>query len=130
MAPNQEPTSREIAAWIDAVKLGRCPMQAPAHLSRVLYLPSHNGTTHHLPLYEAGPLYHRAIGSTLLNSSLYTAKLCSMERPRADGMNAQVAWLVDFFRVVEGWDTDADGGVEINVQRREMMGWKGVNLSV
>ena len=125
MAPSQEATSREIAAWIDIVKLGRRPMQTPAHLSRVLYIPSHNDTTDHLPLYEAGHLYRRAVGNTFLNTSLYTAKLRSMERPRADGMNAQVAWLVDF---VESWDVD--GGLEINVQKREMMSEKGANLSM
>lgn len=116
MASTQQLSYREATAWIDS-KLGRCPMKAPPHLSRVLHLPRHNAATMHLPVYEIAALYHKAVGNKRLGSSIYTASLFSMQKPREDGTNAQVADLVDFSR-------DGNGGLEIQVQRRAPLGFQ------
>ena len=79
-------------------KLGCYPIQTLTHLLRVLRLPRHNDTTTHLSIYEVGSLYRNAMGSTPIGSSSYTIRLCLMQKPREDGLNARVAYLMDFSR--------------------------------
>lgn len=119
MAHKQQRSS-VLTSYFDT-KLGRSPMQTITHLSRVLCLPRHNDTTTHLPIYEVGSLYRNAMGSTPIGSSSYTIRLCLMQKPREDGLNARVAYLVDFSR-------DEKGGMQICLQRREPIGFQYPNV--
>jgi len=95
-------------------KLGRNPSEAPAHLSRVLYIPRHDNNTAHLPLYEAGDRYRNAVKNLpLLGSTIYTTMLGLMGKPSGDNVDDQVAWLTDI------WST-AGGGIQIRLNKREL----------
>ena len=95
-------------------KLGRKPCEAPTHLSRVLYIPLHDNNTTHLPLYEAGDRYRRAVKDLpLLGSTIYTTMLGLMGKPSGDNINDQVAWLTDI------WSMEG-GGIQIRLNKREL----------
>jgi hypothetical protein len=100
------------AAWFDA-RLGRQPCKAPAHLSRIIYIPRHDNTTAHLPLYEAGDPYRKAVANSLLGSTIYTTLLGLMEKPRGNNATDQVAYLADIRA------TDC-GGVQVHLDKREL----------
>jgi hypothetical protein len=57
------------------------------------------------------------MGSRPIDSNSYTIRHCLMQRPREDGLNARVAYLVDFYR-------DEKGGMQIFLQRREPIGFQ------
>ncbi|KAK8097011.1 hypothetical protein PG999_012955 [Apiospora kogelbergensis] len=84
-------SSTQTAAFFDAL-LGRRPAPAPAHLTRVLYLPFHDNNTNHLPVYEAGDSYRRAVGGSQLGSTLYALNLSAARRPRPDGTSHRVVY--------------------------------------
>ncbi|KAB8267804.1 hypothetical protein BDV30DRAFT_231269 [Aspergillus minisclerotigenes] len=67
---------------------------SPRDFTRALYIPRHDSTTSHLPLY------------------LHSAKLNYMDKPRGDDMNARVEYLVDASKKEEV--------MEIQVQRRSL----------
>lgn len=102
--------SRLQSSQIDAL-IGRRPQETPCHLTRVLYVPYHDQTTLHLPIYELQDWYHAAIGNTLMGSSLYTVKLSTIRKPCGDGTDAQVAYLVYF-------EDSLDEGQTVRVQHR------------
>lgn len=83
------------SSQIDSL-IGRRPQETPSHLTRVLYIPYHDESTLHLPIYELRDWYHAAVGNTLIGSSLYTVKLSAIRKPCGDGTDAQVAYLVYF----------------------------------
>ncbi|KAK9421362.1 hypothetical protein SUNI508_05900 [Seiridium unicorne] len=104
--------SLDTAATLDT-KMGREPCQAPTHLSRVLYLPHHDDTTVHLPIYEVGSRYRSAVRNALLGSTLYTTMLGFMETPQGNDMNDRVAYLADIQRM-------ENGVLQIHLDRREL----------
>lgn len=82
------------AASIDSL-LGRKPSVIPSHLSRVLYVPRHGSSLSHLPLYDVSGEFSRAVGDTLIGSSLFTTKLAMMKTPSGEGRDAEVRYLID-----------------------------------
>ncbi|KAH8198161.1 hypothetical protein TruAng_007694 [Truncatella angustata] len=104
--------SNRTAAYFD-YQMGRRPSQAPAHLSRVLYIPRHYDNTVHLPIYEVGHRYRDAVQGCLLGSTVYTTTLGSMETPHGDRMEDQAVYLADIRRSEEE-------DVEIHLCKREL----------
>jgi hypothetical protein len=113
-APTQhgDPSSLKVASYIDH-KLGRTPIPTPAHLARILYFPHYSNITTHLPVYDATRLDHKAVGDSYLGSSEFTMRICFMQKPRADGLNAKASWLVDFF-------PEEKGEKEVRLSRMDM----------
>lgn len=96
-------------------KLGRKPCRAPAHLSRVLYIPHHDNKTTHLPLYSSGDRYYKAIKQfPFIGSALYTTLLGAMEKPSGDNMDDCVAYLADMYT------PEDDGNIQIRLNKREL----------
>ncbi|RYP18148.1 hypothetical protein DL765_004074 [Monosporascus sp. GIB2] len=91
---NALPYSALPAPVLDNLQGRKHPPQ-PAHLSRVLFIPKHNSTATHLPIYEITDAYTRAVGGTAMGSNLYTINLMYMDRPRGDGTDADVRFFVD-----------------------------------
>ncbi|GFF53230.1 transcription factor kayak [Aspergillus udagawae] len=97
-----------------AASLGRQLSTTPEHLSRVLYIPRHDGTTSHLPLYDVSSQYFEAIGDAPIGSSKYAVCLGMMKRPRGDGTDhVPVAYIVNF---TAGDKDKVVGTVEYRVQ--------------
>ncbi|GIK00851.1 hypothetical protein Aspvir_004880 [Aspergillus viridinutans] len=97
-----------------AASLGRQLSTTPEHLSRVLYIPRHDGTTSHLPLYDVSSQYVEAIGDAPMGSSKYTISLGMMKRPQGDGTDhVPVAYIVNF---TAGDKDKTVGTVEYRVQ--------------
>ncbi|RHZ63619.1 uncharacterized protein CDV56_108682 [Aspergillus thermomutatus] len=97
-----------------AATLGRQLSTTPEHLSRVLYIPRHDGTTSHLPLYDISSRYFEAIGDAPIGSSKYTVSLGMMKRPKGDGTDhIPVAYIVNF---TAGDKDKVVGTVEYRVQ--------------
>ncbi|EAU33698.1 predicted protein [Aspergillus terreus NIH2624] len=68
-----------------AAQLGRQLSATPSHLSRALYVPRHDSSMSHLPLYDISTRYADAVGDLPIGSSKYAVKLGLMQRPRGDG---------------------------------------------
>jgi hypothetical protein len=104
--------------------LGRVLTQTPSHLSRVLYIPRHDGKTPHLPLYDVSSRYVDVIGDTAMGSGKYTVALGTMAKPGGGGGDdgGDVAYLVDFV------DLRVDG-VTARVRRRGLLG-RGEDVEV
>jgi hypothetical protein len=97
-----------------AATLGRQLPPTPEHLSRVLYIPRHDDTTSHLPLYDISFRYSEAIGDAPMGSSKYTVSLGMMKRPKGDGTDhIPVVYIVNF---TAGDKDKAVGRVEYRVQ--------------
>jgi len=107
----------QTAAVFDAM-LGRQPAPAPAHLTRVLYIPCHDNNTNHLPVYEAGDSYRKAVGNSQLGSTLYAFNLSAARRPRPDGTNHRVAYHGDMSSVAA--PDDDESMTNISVHKREL----------
>lgn len=76
---------------------GRKLSVAPAHLSRILYIPSHNDkATTHLPIYEFAEDYRNAVRDEPIGSSRYKTSFGLMKKPVGDGRSGDVQYLVDF----------------------------------
>ncbi|KAL3492437.1 hypothetical protein BJX62DRAFT_236255 [Aspergillus germanicus] len=106
--------------------LGRVLTQTPSRLSRVLYIPRHDGKTPHLPLYDVSSRYVAVVGDTAMGSGKYTVALGTMAKPGGGGGDdgGDVAYLVDFV------DFRADGrGVSARVRRRGLLG-RGEDVEV
>ncbi|KAK7957792.1 hypothetical protein PG988_012640 [Apiospora saccharicola] len=101
-------------AFFDTM-LGRKPIPTPTHLTSVLYIPCHDNDTHHLPMYEAGDSYRRAVGNSQLGSTLYAVKLSAACKPRGDGTSHPVLYHANMQRAV-----NSDDGVTVSVQKREL----------
>ncbi|KAB8210912.1 hypothetical protein BDV34DRAFT_124226 [Aspergillus parasiticus] len=84
----------------------------PRDFTRALYIPRHDSTTSHLPLYDVAESYQDFIRDTVFGSYLHSVKLSYMEKPRGDDMDAQVEYLVDASKKEEV--------VEMQVQRRSL----------
>lgn len=65
------------------------------NLKRVLFIPSHNNTTPHLPIYRYDNEYTKAIQDADVGSSAYKVGLMFLRRPRGDGVNENVDWHID-----------------------------------
>ncbi|OOO10954.1 hypothetical protein OAory_01074240 [Aspergillus oryzae] len=85
---------------------------SPRDFTRALYIPRHDSTTSHLPLYDVAEGYQDSIRDTVFGSYLHSAKLSYMDKPRGDDMNARVEYLVDASKKEEV--------MEIQVQRRSL----------
>ncbi|KXH51514.1 hypothetical protein CNYM01_07666 [Colletotrichum nymphaeae SA-01] len=83
-------------------RLGRHLAPTPAHLTRVVYVPSHKDITTHLPLYDYNQNYDKAVKKEPIGSSKYKLGLAMMRRPLGDGTDAQVRYLVNFQKGLEG----------------------------
>lgn len=90
--------SRWQAARVDQL-IGRRLLPSPSNLKRVLYIPFHDNDTLHLPLYDVSQIYWDTVTDIPIGSSLYTVKLISLRKPRGDGTDAEVAYLVNFDRL-------------------------------
>ncbi|PIG79782.1 hypothetical protein AARAC_003365 [Aspergillus arachidicola] len=84
----------------------------PRDFTRALYIPRHDSTTSHLPLYDVAESYQDSIRDTVFGSYLHSVKLSYMEKPRGDDMNARVEYLVDASKKEEV--------VEMQIQRRSL----------
>ncbi|KAK1688931.1 hypothetical protein BDP55DRAFT_547197 [Colletotrichum godetiae] len=82
-------------------RLGRHLAPTPAHLTRVVYVPSHKDTSAHLPLYDYNENYDKAVKKEPIGSSKYKLGLAMMKRPSGDGTDAQVRYLVNFQKGLE-----------------------------
>ncbi|KAK6857908.1 hypothetical protein PG995_005607 [Apiospora arundinis] len=60
----------------------------PSHLSRVLFVPKHDNTINHLPIYEVSDAYRRAVKDAAPGSNGYRVSLWFMNRPKGDGTDA------------------------------------------
>ncbi|KAJ0425220.1 hypothetical protein BJY00DRAFT_274990 [Aspergillus carlsbadensis] len=108
-----------------ALALGRKLNRTPQHLSRVLYIPRHDGKTPHLPLYDVSSRYVDVVGDTPMGSGKYTVALGMMAKPGGDGGDdGDVAYLVDFMDSPGDGDGDG-GGVIARVRRRGLLGQRG-----
>ncbi|KAK1702040.1 hypothetical protein BDP67DRAFT_550639 [Colletotrichum lupini] len=83
-------------------RLGRHLAPTPAHLTRVVYVPNHKDITTHLPLYDYNENYDKAVKKEPIGSSKYKLGLAMMRRPLGDGTDAQVRYLVNFQKGLEG----------------------------
>ncbi|KXH45645.1 hypothetical protein CSIM01_09714 [Colletotrichum simmondsii] len=83
-------------------RLGRHLAPTPAHLTRVVYVPSHKDITTHLPLYDYNDNYDKAVKKEPIGSSKYKLGLAMMKRPLGDGTDAQVRYLVNFQKGLDG----------------------------
>jgi hypothetical protein len=97
---------RDNANAMDSL-IGRNPTLPPAYLSRILYVPRHDNSTPHLPLYDVSDLYRKTVGDTPMGSSMYTVKVSGMKKPAGDGTDGNVGYLVDFKRDSAGEDVVA-----------------------
>lgn len=79
-------------------QLGRRLAPTPPHLThRILYVPSHNDTATHLPVYEFTHDFHDAVKDEPLGSSRFKTRLGLMAKPCGDGRgSSRVAYLLDF----------------------------------
>ncbi|KAL0939870.1 uncharacterized protein CTRU02_206480 [Colletotrichum truncatum] len=77
-------------------RLGRQLSITPAYLSRVVYIPRHNDTTSHLPLYDISQTYADTTKSEPIGSSNFKLILATMKRPTGDGTDGEVRYLVNF----------------------------------
>ncbi|RDA88962.1 hypothetical protein CP532_0665, partial [Ophiocordyceps camponoti-leonardi (nom. inval.)] len=78
--------------------LARTPSSTPSHLSRVLYIPPHDGFFSALPVHDVSDEYEHAIryaplgggdfiGPALMGSRLFVTRLATMRKPcRSDGV--------------------------------------------
>ncbi|KAF9893203.1 hypothetical protein FE257_011626 [Aspergillus nanangensis] len=112
--------------WRDiAVHMGREISATPSHLSRALYIPHHDATVSHLPIYDVSFRYADTVGDLPIGTSKYTVKLGMMERPRGDGVdNIAVAHNAAFVRVGN------DGPVVGTVQCRGELMAQGPEVEV
>ncbi|OHF04111.1 hypothetical protein CORC01_00450 [Colletotrichum orchidophilum] len=83
-------------------RLGRHLTPTPAHLTRIVYVPTHKDITTHLPLYDYVENYDKAVKKEPIGSSKYKLGLAMMKRPSGDGTDAQVRYLVNFQAGLEG----------------------------
>ncbi|KAK1541106.1 hypothetical protein CPAR01_07095 [Colletotrichum paranaense] len=83
-------------------RLGRHLTPTPAHLTRVVYVPNHKDITTHLPLYDYNENYDKAVKKEPIGSSKYKLGLAMMRRPLGDGTDAQVRYLVNFQKGLDG----------------------------
>ncbi|KAK8137165.1 hypothetical protein PG984_005105 [Apiospora sp. TS-2023a] len=68
----------------------------PAHLSRVLFVPKHNSTVGHLPIYEVTDVYRKAVKDATFGSHGYRVSLWFMHRPKGDGTDeAEVCFFIN-----------------------------------
>ncbi|KAE8153205.1 hypothetical protein BDV25DRAFT_149855 [Aspergillus avenaceus] len=67
----------------------------PKNFTRVLYIPRHDSSTPHLPLYDVAKQYHESAAGAVFGSYLQSVKLSYMEKPRGDDMTSRVEYLVD-----------------------------------
>lgn len=95
--------------------IGRRPLPHPKQLTRVLYIPYHDADTMHLPIYDIHDLYRASVGDTPISSTLYTVKLTTIQKPSGDGLDVQVAYLINF-------QTPLDGSSSAVIQRRAPIG--------
>ncbi|KAJ3941064.1 uncharacterized protein N0V96_008940 [Colletotrichum fioriniae] len=84
-------------------RLGRHLAPTPAHLTRVVYVPNHKDITTHLPLYDYNENYDKAVKQEPIGSSKYKLGLAMMKRPLGDGTDAQVRYLVNFQKGLDGF---------------------------
>lgn len=82
---------------------------APAHLTRALYIPRHDGSTPNLSIYDFGTQYTEAVGQCAIGSARYILSLGQMPKPHANG--GACVYNVGFTDV----DSDAAGLKSISV---------------
>lgn len=75
------------APVIDSLLGQRFP-PIPSYLSRVLFVPKHDNTVSHLPIYEVTGAYRAAVKNAAPGSSGYRVSLWFMDRPKGDGTDA------------------------------------------
>lgn len=69
----------------------------PAHLSRVLFVPKHDNTAGHLPIYEVTDAYRKAVKDAVPGSNGYRVRLWFMHRPLDDGTDgAEVRFFINY----------------------------------
>ncbi|KAL5362026.1 hypothetical protein BJX96DRAFT_166344 [Aspergillus floccosus] len=91
------------------------PYKPTQELTRALYIPRHHSGTAHLPLYDVADQYETAVKGSEFGSNLYSMQLSQIAKPRGDGMDVAVDYLVDMNTV-----SDLQNNYQLNVQRRTM----------
>ncbi|KAG2420499.1 hypothetical protein HFD88_000111 [Aspergillus terreus] len=98
----------------------------PTHeLTRALYIPRHHSGTAHLPLYDVADQYEAAVEGSEFGSNLYSMQLSQIAKPRGDGMDVAVDYLVDMNTV-----PDFQNNYQLNVQRRTLSFDHGASVKV
>ncbi|KAL4898087.1 hypothetical protein BDV59DRAFT_176 [Aspergillus ambiguus] len=87
----------------------------PGELLRALYIPRHHSGTAHLPLYDVADQYENTVKGSEFGSNLYSMQLSQIAKPRGDGMDAAVDYLVDMNTI-----PDFQNNYQLNVQRRTL----------
>ena len=90
----------------------------PSHLSRVLFMPKHDNTVTHLPVYEVTNAYQAAVKDAVPGSNGYRVSLWFMDRPKGDGTDAAEVRIfvnnqADHVTVEERTMNPAEGAVAI-----------------
>ncbi|KAJ5550466.1 hypothetical protein N7535_001593 [Penicillium sp. DV-2018c] len=62
----------------------------PAHLTRALYIPRHDGSGSHLSIHDISTLYHEAAGDRDIGSASYLVSLGKMRKPQSESDNTTV----------------------------------------
>lgn len=84
-------------------------------LSRALYIPRHHSGTAHLPLYDVADRYEDAVRGSDFGSNLYSMLLSQIQKPRGDGLDVPVDYLVDMDII-----PDLQNKYQLRVQRRTL----------
>ncbi|KAJ5169044.1 uncharacterized protein N7482_004638 [Penicillium canariense] len=75
---------------------------APAHLTRTLYLPHHDESTSHFPVFDVSAQYTESIKQRAMGTASYVVALGRMPRPQAtDGGPATVVYNVNLEDAME-----------------------------
>ncbi|KAF7551138.1 hypothetical protein G7046_g7801 [Stylonectria norvegica] len=94
--------------------VARQPSATPSHLSRVLYIPLHNGSEFHLQIQDVSAEYKHCIGyapmggsdiigDALMGSRLFITRLGTMKKPKIDIKGNEGLYAIDS-------KVDIDGG--------------------
>ncbi|KAF9889583.1 hypothetical protein FE257_007091 [Aspergillus nanangensis] len=99
------------------------PLSQP--LTRALYIPRHHSGTAHLPLYDVDDRYKDAVKGAIFGTNLYSMQLSQIEKPRGDGLDASVDYLVDMDTI-----PDLQENYQLRVQRRTLSANHDITVNV
>lgn len=114
-------------------RLGRRLRPTPARLTgRILYVPRHDDTAAHLPLYDFRDAFAAAVRDDPIGSSRFKTSFGLMPKPAGDGRGGaskEVAYLLDFFGG-RGVVVTTEEETKATVQRRMLGAGAQVGLTI
>jgi hypothetical protein len=72
----------------------------PAHLTRALYIPRHEGSGSHFSVHDISTLYQETVGDRGIGSASYLVSLGKMQKPQSES-DSTVVYNVGFKDAVE-----------------------------